>query len=149
NDSGLYLQGWPVLPNGTFSLNPSDLNQPAPINVKNLGSAVKPTGNVAISAVLDTATVISAAETGATYNTAAASMANYAAGVAGGTQPDFTIDMSVIDSQGASHKLEMAFLKSTTPNQWDTEIYAVPATDVSTAGPSGQIATGKVAFLPD
>jgi flagellar hook protein FlgE len=76
-------------------------------------------------------------------------MANFAAGVAGGTQPDFTIDVSVIDSQGASHKLEMAFLKSTTPNQWDTEIYAVPATDVSTAGPSGQISTGKVAFLPD
>ena len=149
NDSGLYLQGWPVQANGTFAINPSDLNQLAPINVKNLGSAVKPTGNIGVSAVLDTATVISAAETGGTYNAATASMADYAAGVAGGTQPDFTVDVSVIDSQGASHKLEMAFLKSTTPNQWDTEIYAVPASDVNTAGPSGQVSTGKVAFLPD
>ncbi|MDB5474734.1 MAG: flgE [Phenylobacterium sp.] len=149
NDSNLYLQGWPVLANGSFALDPSDVNKLSAINVKNLGSAVKPTGAVGVSAVLDTSTVISAAQTGATYNTGATSMANYAAGVAGGTQPDFTVDLNVIDSQGASHKLEMAFLKSTTPNQWDTEIYAVPATDVNTAGPSGQVASGKVAFLPD
>jgi flagellar hook protein FlgE len=150
NDSNLYLQGWPVQANGSFALDPSDVNKLAPINVKNLGSAVKPTGNVGVSAVLDTGTVISAAATlPATYNTGAASMANYAAGVAGGTQPDFTVDLNVIDSQGASHKLEMAFLKSATPNQWDTEIYAVPASDMNTAGPAGQIAAGTVAFLPD
>jgi flagellar hook protein FlgE len=149
NDSNLYLQGWPVLPNGTFDTDPSNLSKLGAINVKNLGSAVKPTGNVGVSAVLNSATVISAAETGATYNTGLTSMANFAAGVAGGTQPDFTVDMSVVDSQGASHKFEMAFLKSTVPNQWDTEVYAVPATDVNTAGPSGQIASGKVSFLPD
>ena len=151
NDSGLYLQGWPVTAAGTFAIDPSDVNKLAPINVKNLGSAVKPTGNVGVSAVLDSATVISAAQAAVpvTYNTAAASMANYAAGVAGGTQPDFTVDLNVVDSQGATHKFEMAFLKSATPNQWDTEVYAIPAADVSTAGPSGQIASGKVAFLPD
>jgi len=149
NDSNLYLQGWPVQANGTFAVDPSDLTRLAPINVKNLGSAVKPTGSVGVSAVLDTATVISAAETGGTYDPVTASMADYAAGVAGGTQPDFTVDLNIIDSQGAGHKLEMAFLKSTTPNQWDTEIYAIPKTDVNTAGPSGQVAKGVVAFLPD
>ena len=40
NDAGLYLQGWPVLANGTFDINPSDLNKLGPINVKNLGAAV-------------------------------------------------------------------------------------------------------------
>jgi flagellar hook protein FlgE len=150
NDSGLYLQGWPVQANGGFSVDPSNVNKLASINVKNLGTAVKPTGNVGVSAVLDSATVISAAATlPATYNAGAASMANFAAGVAGGTQPDFTVDLNVVDSQGASHKFEMAFLKSAVPNQWDTEVYAVPAADVNVAGPSGQIASGTVAFLPD
>jgi flagellar hook protein FlgE len=155
NDAGLYLQGWPVNANGTFPIDPSNLNNLAPINVKNLGSAVKPTANLGVSAVLDTNTVISAAETApATYASSGAgatSMADYAAGTATGSKPDFTLDFSVIDSQGASHKFEMAFLKSSTPNQWDTEIYAVPASDVNVdpSLPPGQIAAGVVAFLPD
>jgi flagellar hook protein FlgE len=154
NDAGLYLQGWPVSANGTFPIDPSNLNNLAPINVKNLGSAVKPTGNLGVSAVLDSNTVISTAQTAVppTYDatTAAGSMAGYAASAgASGTQPDFTLDFNVVDSQGASHKFEMAFLKSTTPNRWDAEIYAVPASDVNVAGPAGQIATGTVAFNPD
>jgi len=148
NDAGLYLQGWPAQSNGTFSIDPSDLNKLGPINVKNLGTAVQPTGNVGISANLDSTTVISPAE--ATYNAGAASMANFAAGVAGGTQPDFTMDVNVIDSLGAPHKIEMAFLKSSAaPNTWHAEIYAIPASDVSVAGPSGQIAAGDVVFKQD
>jgi flagellar hook protein FlgE len=154
NDAGLYLQGWPANANGGFPIDPSNLGNLAPINVKNLGTAVKPTSNLGVSAVLDSATQPSAAQTAVppTYNvgTAAGSMAGYAASAgASGTKPDFTLDFSVIDSQGASHKFEMAFLKSTTPNQWDTEVYAVPASDVNVAGPAGQIAAGTVAFLPD
>jgi flagellar hook protein FlgE len=160
NDSGLYLQGWPVNASGGFTVDPSNLSNLAPINVKNLGSAVKPTANAGVSAVLNTSTVISAAQTivppavAPTYSATGAgatSMADFAAGAATGTQPDFTLDLSVIDSQGASHKFEMAFLKSATPNQWDTEVYAVPASDVNVAAGTapGQIATGVVAFNPD
>jgi flagellar hook protein FlgE len=153
NDSGLYLQGWPVNASGGFNIDPSNLNTLAPINVKNLGSAVKPTANAGVSAVLNTNTVLSAAQAAAvpTYNAATASMAAYAAGVAppASTQPDFTLDLNVVDSQGASHKFEMAFSKTKTANTWDAEIYAVPASDVSTAGPNGQIATGQVVFNAD
>ena len=60
NNSNFYLQGWPLLPNGTFDTNPSDLTKMAPINVKNLGSAVAATTTIDISANLDKAGVISA-----------------------------------------------------------------------------------------
>ena len=64
----------------------------------------------------------------------AASMANFAAGVAGGTQPDFTLDVNVTDSQGGGRKIELAFLKTATANTWHVEAYAIPATDVNTVG---------------
>ncbi|MFC3069017.1 flagellar hook protein FlgE [Phenylobacterium soli] len=150
NDSGLYLQGWPASATGTFALDPSDVNKLSSINVKNLGSALQPTGNLGVVANLDSGTPVSAAITSATYSAASAttSMAAYAAGVATGTKPDFTLDMNVIDSQGNSHKFEMAFLKDSTANTWKTEVYAVPASDVN-AGANGQIAAGDVGFLGD
>lgn len=149
NDSGLYLQGWPASATGTFSLNPSDLTQLQPINVKNLGSAVQPTSLLGVTANLSNATPVSAAITAATYNTGANSMANYAASSgATGTKPDFTLDMNVVDSQGANHKFEMAYLRDSTANTWKAELYAVPATDVAGGSP-GLLASGTVAFLGD
>jgi len=158
NSSGLYLQGWPLLANGTFDVNPSDLNKLASINVKNLGAAVQQTTSVALSANLNADQVLSAAAgslvppVAATYNgTTTASMTDYAAGAATGTKPDFTTEMTVIDSQGGSHKFAMAFLKnSSAPNVWDAEIYAVPASDVTAAAGfrPGQLAKGQVKFTP-
>ena len=152
NDSGLYLQGWPVQSNGTFNINPSDLTTMNSINVKNLGAAVTPTTDVGISANLDKNGVVSAAE--ATYSPTAAgatSMADYANNVATGSKPDFTIEMNVIDSTGGSRKVAMAFLKDNTPNTWHAEIYAIPITDVTATGTArpGQLASGDVKFLPD
>lgn len=146
NDAGLYLQGWPVLANGTFGVDPSDLSLVQPINVKNLGAAVQPTTDVGASANLDQTTPIPAAST---YNAATASMAAYAAtGV--GTPPDAPpINFTVVDSMGGSHKLALAFCRTTGPNSWNAEIYAVPATDVSVAGPSGQIKAGLINFNTD
>ena len=159
NGSGLYLQGWPLLANGTFDVNPSDLNKLASINVKNLGAAVQQTTSVALSANLNADQVLSAAAGSlgppavpATYvGTTNASMTDYAAGAATGTKPDFTTEMTVIDSQGGSHKLAMAFLKnSSNPNVWDAEIYAIPASDVTSAAGfrPGQLAKGQVKFTP-
>jgi flagellar hook protein FlgE len=159
NDSGLYLQGWPAQANGTFNISPSDLNAMASINVKNLGAAVQQTTSMGLSANLDKTQPLSAAAGTApgvipvvapTYNGAtAASMASYANNPTGGTKPDFSVDMNVIDSAGGSHKFTMAFLKnSANPNEWSAEIYAVPASDVLEAAgkPPGQVAQGLVKF---
>jgi flagellar hook protein FlgE len=146
NDAGLYLQGWPVQANGTFLTDPSDLTKIGPINVKNLGQAVEQTTAIGVSANLDQTTPVSAAA--ATYNAATKSMAAFAdTGV--GTPPDAApIEISVVDSVGGTHKFAMAFEKTATPNTWNAEIYAVPATDVTTT-PSGQVAAGLVKFNTD
>jgi flagellar hook protein FlgE len=159
NDSGLYLQGWPAQPDGSFNISPSDLNAMASINVKNLGAAVQQTTSMGLSANLDKNQALSAAAgtppgvtpiVAPTYNNATVeSMASYADDPTGGTKPDFTVDMNVIDSQGGSHKFTMAFLKSSAnPNEWHAEIYAVPASDVTVAAgvPAGQVAKGLVKF---
>jgi flagellar hook protein FlgE len=152
NDAGLYLQGWPALANGTFDINPSDLNKLASINVKNLGAAVQPTTEVLLSANLDKAQALSAAVVApATYSatTPGASMADYADDPTTGTKPDFSVELNVIDSLGGSHKFAMSFLKSSAfPNEWNAEIYAVPASDVAVAvgTPPGQVAEGLVKF---
>ena len=148
NDAGLYLQGWPIQANGTFNNDPSDLSAVKPINVKNLGAAVQQTGKVGISANLDQRTAVSAGA--ATYNASTKSMALYAASAgASGTAPDSVpIGLSVIDSVGGTHKFAVAFEKTATANTWNAEIYAVPASDV-TSLPAGQVAAGLVMFKTD
>ena len=147
NDAGLYLQGWPVQTNGTINIDPSDLSKLGPINVKNLGAAVSASTKIGANANLDQTTPVGAGA--ASYNAATNSMAAFAA-TGTGTAPDATpIDFSVIDSVGGTHTFAMAFEKSSTPNVWNAEIYAVPASDVNTAGPNGQIAAGQVQFKTD
>jgi flagellar hook protein FlgE len=150
NDSKLYLQGWPVEDDGSYNINPSDLNNMQSINVKNLGAAVQPTTEVAVSANLNASGVVSAGE--AAYNgTTVASMADYADDDTTGTRPDFVIEMNVTDSQGGARKIAMAFLKdnAATGNTWHAEIYAIPASDVDVAGRPGQLADGQVTFNAD
>ncbi|KQW68233.1 hypothetical protein ASE17_07190 [Phenylobacterium sp. Root77] len=150
NDAKLYLQGWPVADDGTFNTNPSDLNMMQSINVKNLGAAVRATDNIVVNANLNKTLTADAAKN-TTYTTlGAGAMANWAVNQdpATGVQPDFTFEMNVIDSVGATHKVAVAFIKdNTTPNLWKAEMYAVPATDVN--APNGLIASGNVAFTAD
>lgn len=150
NKSNFYLQGWPAKVDGSFDINPSDLSKMNSINVKNLGSAVAPTTDLGISANLNKAGVVSAGE--AAYNNATAtSMTDYATDPTTGTKPDFVIEMNVIDSTGGSRKVALAVLKddAANPNSWHAEIYAVPTTDVSTAGRPGQLARGDLKFNQD
>lgn len=145
NDAGLYLQGWPVQADGSFSADPSDLSKLGPINVKNLGAAVQQTGTLGISANLDQTTPVGAAA--ATYNASTKSMAGFAA-TGTGTPPDAPpVELTVIDSVGGAHKFALAFEKTSTPNTWNAEIYAVPATDVTST--NGQVAAGQVKFNTD
>jgi flagellar hook protein FlgE len=140
NDAGLYLQGWPVQANGTFAVDPSDLSKIQPINVKNLGAAVQQTGTASISANLDQTTPVGAGA--GTYTPG--SMAAFAA-TGTGTAPDAPpVELSVIDSVGGTHKIAIAFEKTSTPNTWNAEVYAVPASDVSTT--NGLISSGTVVF---
>ena len=86
----------------------------------------------------------------ATYDKTLKSMATYAATAgASGTAPDAPpIEISVIDSVGGTHKFSVAFEKTAVPNTWNAEIYAVPASDVTTL-PAGQVAAGLVKFKTD
>jgi flagellar hook protein FlgE len=120
------------------------------INVKNLGAAVTPTGDVGISANLNSGGVVSAAEA-AYVNNSNKSMADYAKDPTTGTKPDFTVEMNVIDSTGGARKIAMAFLKDgAAPNQWNAEIYAIPDTDVQVGtNQPGQLARGLVKFKAD
>ena len=160
NDSKLYLQGWPVQDDGTFNVNPSDLNNLDAINVKNLGAAVTATTEIGVSANLNigqtlnpaVGTVVPAVPATYANNSATTSMTAYANGIATGTRPDFTVELNVVDSTGGSRKVAMAFLKSQNPGQWHTELYAIPATDVVNnlgAGLEGRIGGGLTTFNQD
>ena len=149
NDAKLYLQGWKVQSDGTFNTNPSDLNMMDSINVKNLGAAVAATKNVVVNANLNKTQTVSAGEAG--Y--AAGELAEWAVTPrpATATQPDFTFEMNVIDSVGATHKVAVSFLKDndpTKPNQWHAEIHAIPASDIQGSA-NGLISSGVVNFTAD
>jgi flagellar hook protein FlgE len=152
NDAKLYLQGWPIAEDGTIDVSPSDLTKMRSINVKDLGGAVRATSNVIINANLDR-TQTPSAGLGAYAPNGANSMAAYAVDPTdpAATKPDHTIEMTVVDSAGGTHRLVMAFLKTdptVTPNTWHAEIYAVPASDVD-ANANGEILAGDVVFNSD
>ncbi len=150
NDSKLYLQGWPLLANGTFDTDPSNLGKMGSINVKNLGATVKQTGNATVSANLDNRPNPASVGDATYVPTTVKSMADYAKDSTTGTKPDFAYSMNVIDSLGGSHQISMSFLKdSSAPNTWHAEIYAVPDTEITGTGRPGQIGSGLVKFNPD
>jgi flagellar hook protein FlgE len=91
NDSGLYLQGWPIQADGSFVTPPSDLTAMNSINVKNLGAAVSPTANIAISANVDKDNA---------------------------TAPE-PIDVNIVDAAGGRHTLRLSFVETATVNQWE------------------------------
>ncbi|MBU1378671.1 MAG: flagellar hook protein FlgE [Alphaproteobacteria bacterium] len=101
NDSGLFLQGWPVQSDGTFISNPSDLSAMNSINVKNLGAAVSPTSTIGLTANLDKVDTV---------------------------QPE-PIDINIVDAAGGRHTLRATFTRTATVNNWTMAIATVPAAD--------------------
>lgn len=157
NDAKLYLQGWPVV-NDTVDVDPSDLTAMQPINVKALGTAVAATSVVQLNANLYKSQSISSAE--AAYDPGTdptTSMAQYADDIANGvvpttsTKPDFTMEMTITDSSGGTHKVALAMLKSDSdPNDWHAEIYAIPASDIDNGGGApGLIGSGIMRFTAE
>jgi flagellar hook protein FlgE len=151
NDANLYLQGWPVV-NDVTNVDPSDLTAMQPINVKSLGTAVAATSVVQLTAALNKEQTISpAAVAPATYDVTTTSMAQYTDDVANGvtptgTKPDFTMQMSVTDSSGGTHKVALAVLKSANSNEWNAEVYSIPSTDVTGGAAPGLIQSGTIKF---
>ena len=75
--------------------------------------------------------------------------ANPAKNMASGAVPSqFSRPVPVYDALGTAHNLKIAFLKTST-NSWAVEIYAQPATDITTALPNGQLASGTISFNGD
>ncbi len=157
NTAGLYLQGYELDSTGQPpTVNEANLK---PINVSNFTITAEATTDVAIRANLQSSQPISAAVTGATYNsaTAAGSMAGYDADISAGiipatqgTKPDFQTNIQVYDAKGGIHTVTFAALKQS-DNLWNAEIFVSPASDLgvqSLAG-TGQIASGQIAFNGD
>jgi flagellar hook protein FlgE len=150
NTAGLYLQGWPVQSDGSVNANPSDLAQVRPVNVGAIGGTAQATTQMQFNANLQSTEPLRPEVVGGTYDPAnsALNMANYNAGAGTGVEPNFVTSVQIFDSQGSLRTINMAFLKSTTPNQWHVEVYASPTSDVTTGAGlvNGQLATGIAAF---
>ncbi|MGU3315147.1 flagellar hook protein FlgE [Sphingomonas sp. M6A6_1c] len=129
NTSGYYLLGWPLDAKGGYS-NTGSTKDLQPINYESLSGAALPTTKLTFRANLQSTTT---AHTG------------YTAGdmQSGKATPDFVKPVSVYDAQGGAHQLTLAFIK-TAPNTWQSEIYAVPASDVSAT--NGIVASGTIKF---
>jgi flagellar hook protein FlgE len=133
NASGLYLQGWRLDAQGNYT-NTGSISALEQVRVSNLVGTAVPTTRIQVRANLQSTTAV---HTGA-----------YTAGdLASGTVPsDFKRSFDIYDAQGGSHRVTMAYLK-TGANQWQSETYAEPASDVTSAG--GLITSGTLAFNPD
>lgn len=158
NAAGQFLQGWPVNPDGSVTVDPSNLASLQTINVGNEGGIAAPTTQVNLNANLDASQPISAAAAAAAqtppgagaYNAATNNMASYDPTTGTGVKPDFTMQIPISDSQGGQHTLQLDVLK-TSSNTWSAELVAVPASDVQdgTGLNNGQIATGTISFNAD
>ncbi|WP_020399789.1 flagellar hook protein FlgE [Kordiimonas gwangyangensis] len=140
NTAGLYLMGWPTDSTGAVSAsNQSDLNELRPININNLNGFGAATGDVSLRVNLDTDTAVNSV-----YDTAAPG------DIADGTvTADFETNITIYDSQGRSHLVNVAAVK-TGVNTWNYEIYFDDDNAVdSAAHPDGLIASGQLKFNDD
>lgn len=148
NDAGLYLLAWPMMDDGTFEVDPSDLTRLQPINVRNLGAAVRASENVAIVANVNSQTTFDPA---ITYTAGAMSVYADDTTAVGAVKPNFEVEMKVVDSQGGTHRLTMGLLRrdpATNPNEWHAEIYGAPA-ELTGSNATGLLRSGTLSFTAD
>ena len=144
NQAGFFLQGWPVSPLGVINTSPTDLTLLETVNINAISGTATPSTIAKITGNLKSTTPVSTAISGGTYNVATNNMAS------GAVTPDVTWSFQIYDSLGGLRNFTVGLLKSTTANQWTTEIYASPASTITSGAPlvNGQIATGTLAFTP-
>ncbi|HST90944.1 MAG TPA: flagellar hook protein FlgE [Brevundimonas sp.] len=159
NTAGLYLQGWPVDADGNIATDPSDLNRLRTVNVGSVGGTAEATTRIQLNANIKSSQLVSAEATDAAatppganaYDPVTNSMSMWDPDTGTGVKPDFELTIPVSDSKGGQRTIAISFLKSSTPNQWYSELRAIPATDVVTGSglTNGQLKTGLVAFTQD
>ncbi len=140
NSAGLYLYGWRLDATGGYT-NTGNLDQLTPVRLTDLVGTAAPTNKLQAH--------INLQSSAANYDPATTGA--YSAGkMADGTiTPQFSRSFTVYDSQGSGHEVKMSFLK-TAANEWQMEAYAVPASDVTVAGPTpGLLRSGTVKFNGD
>lgn len=146
NAAGYYLQGWPAQADGTFVTNPTDTTALQTVNINAIKGVAEATTEVSLNGNLKASQEVSSQA--ATYDSTV-SANNMASGA---VTPDFVRTGQIYDSQGGVRHFEMAYLKdATAPNTWHVELYALPASDVTTGAGlvDGQLATGTVVFNAD
>ncbi len=153
NQSGMYLQGWPVQDDGTFPTNPSDLTTLETVNIGSVVGLAEPTSLVRFNGNLRASQAVSPSITAPpppavappAYNPATNNMAS------GAVRADETWPVQVFDSRGGIRRINVSFLKSAVANQWLVEMHVTPASDVVTGTGlvNGQIAVGTLAFTAD
>ena len=132
NAAGYYLQGWKLDAAGKY-VNNGSVSSLQPVKVSDLTGTATPTTKIEVRANLQSTTP---------------AVTSYTAGdmASGAAVPSFSRPVQVYDAQGGAHNVTLGFIK-TGPNTWASEIYAVPASDVTATG--GLLASGAVAFHPD
>jgi len=139
NTAGNYLMGYKLESDGTFQ-NTGNVSDLEPISTSGLTGTAEPTTAIRVRANLQSSQDVNPAI--ATYNAATNNMAG------GDLTPDFTRSIQIYDAQGGTHTVNMAFLKTATPNRWNVEIYGTDNTVLGGLA-DGQIATGQIAFNTD
>ncbi|MBI3439591.1 MAG: flagellar hook-basal body complex protein [Proteobacteria bacterium] len=137
NAQGLYLQGWPVKPDGSVTSSPTSLSAIEPVNITGVGGLAEATANVTLNANL---------QSDETSYAGAYTAGDLATGT---VTPQFESSMEVYDSLGAPRTIALGFLK-TGANTWQVEAYARPSTNVTGGAASGGLlADGTVTFNTD
>ncbi|WP_417451534.1 flagellar hook protein FlgE [Kordiimonas sp.] len=152
NTAGLYLMGWPTDANGTVSAsNQSDLGELQPININNLNGFGAATSEVSLRVNLATNTEVTPStiyDPSTTYN-AGSNPTGLGAMAAGVVEADFQTNVTIFDSQGRSHLVNVSAVKTGT-NTWNYEIHMDdPSVVDATDHPNGLIASGEMSFNPD
>lgn len=138
NTAGLYLMGWPTDPSGEPTVNESQLNELQPININNLNGLGAASSELSLRVNLDTEAAV---------NTTYTAVGDLADGTA---TADFETNITVYDSQGRSHVVNIAAARNAATNTWDYEIfYDDPSSVDATAHPDGIIANGQLVFNAD
>ncbi len=152
NSGGLYLQGWVANSSGIISTDPSDLSKLSTININSISNSPDPTTTATLSANLNSALYptdptasASSAVLLSQYDPASAgnSMAAYDQDPTTGVKPDYSTQLTVYDTEGGAHTVQMDFLKKDTPpNTWYVEMNAIPASDIDAAAAKPALSTG-------
>jgi flagellar hook protein FlgE len=137
NTAGLYLMGWPTDASGNATVNKSQLDELEPININNLNGLGSATSSVSLRVNLNT-------------DTNPPATAYTIGDLAAGGEADFETNVTVFDSQGRSHVVNISAQKDPAANTWNYEtFYDDPSVVDSTSHPDGLVSYGQLVFNED